>query len=136
MDVSAQTVDHAAGIAVGLHVSGDLVLADHFEPGVTVFLPVRLVSRHLADLLVRERRKEATLHETAVDLVCRDPVADDLAALERHGSELHRLVGAIPPGDRLQVAAVAVDDLAAVATGRAETDPLCLQHDDRISPLA
>jgi len=94
------------------------------------------VSRHLADLLVRERRKEAALHETAVDLVCRNPIADDLAALERHRPKLHRLVGTVAPGDRLQVAAVAIDDLAAVATGRAETDPLCLQHDDRISPFA
>src|SRR3546814_11596485 len=65
-----------------------------------------------------------------------DAAADDVAALQRHGAELDGPVRSVASGNGLQVAAIAVDDLAAVASGGSKTDPFGLQHHDGIAPFA
>src|SRR5690606_40826370 len=107
MDMAAQTVDHPACIAICLHIAPDILLRNHFKPGMAVLFPMGLVGHHLAYLLFGEGSKKAALDQIAVDAVPGDTAADDLSALQRHGAETGRLVVAVAPGDGLEIAAVA-----------------------------
>ena len=95
MDMSAQAIDHAARIAVGPDIAANLLPGDHFKTAVAMLFPVPLVRLHFPELLLRERRKEASGNEVAVDIVGRHALADDLASLQRHGAERDRLLLAV-----------------------------------------
>ena len=133
MNVPAQRVDHAARIAIRRHIAADLGLGDHFKPGVAVLFPGRLVVRHLADLLVGKGRKEAAMAQVALDAVLLHALADDVAALKRHGPELGGLFRPVAARNRADVAAVTIDDLPAIAPRSAKADALAFEHDDGIA---
>ncbi|MNX98755.1 hypothetical protein D3C86_1311750 [compost metagenome] len=102
---------------------------------MAVFFPMGLVSFHFADLFRRKGGKETAIDEIAVDGVFRDAAADDRAAFKRHFSELHRLFVPVTAGNGLEITAIAVDDLAAIATRSAEADPHTFKNDDGIAAL-
>jgi len=78
-------------------------------------LPRLLAVLQIAHLLVGEGGEETAGLQVAVDIVFGNTLADDIAALEAHA---HNGIGgilAIAGFDGIVIAAVAVDDLPAVA---------------------
>ena len=136
MDVAAKAIDHAAGIAGGVNILVHILLCDHLETTVPVAFPVLLVRLHLTDLFFREGSEEAPVNQVALDAILRHPVTDDLPTLQRHLSKLGGFLLAVAAGDGLEIPAVAIDDLAAIAARGSKADPLSLQHNHRVSPLA
>ena len=51
MDMAAETIDHATGVTIGLHVAADIRSGDHFQAAMTMFFPMGLVCLHFANLL-------------------------------------------------------------------------------------
>ena len=135
MDMAAMPVDHAADIAIGLHVFRHLGLGHHFQTVMAVLLPGGADLAHFAHLLVGKSGKEAAIDQIAVYAVFRHPLANDPATLERHLAEPGGTVRAVAFGNRVEIAAVAVDDLPAIAAGRAKADAVGLDNDHRIAGL-
>src|SRR5699024_4512047 len=96
---------------------------------VTEAPPARCPHFEFAHLAPVECREHAAAAQVAIDLVAGGPLADDVAALEGHGAERGRCRFAVAPGDDVDIAAVAVDDLAAVAPAGTPADTGRFQHD-------
>ena len=96
---------------------------------MAVLFPVATRGVHLADLLVGEGAEEAAMAQVAGNLIFGDAAANDIAPFERHPAKFDGLFRPVAPGDGFEIAAVAVDDLPAIAPGRAEADPGALEHD-------
>src|SRR5688572_15605571 len=93
-------------------------------------LPVALDILHVAQLPLVEGGEGVAPPQIPRHAVGLASVADDVAALERHCRQLVSLGLAIAFGEHREVAAVAVDDLAAVAAGGAVADALGLEDND------
>src|SRR5690606_3429582 len=96
--------------------------------GIAVALPELFLSLQMAQLPGSEGGKHAAVLEVAVDAVPFDALADDARALESHQPELLRLFWRYTALYHVNIAAVAVDDLSAVASGCTESDPGGFQH--------
>ena len=80
------------------------------------------------ELLVVQRGEDAAGAVVAVDGVAADAAADDLRAFKHHAAEQAGAFRAVALFNHIDVAAVRVDQLAAVAAAGAETDARRFQH--------
>ena len=129
MDMAAAMIDHPAGIDAGAYDGRDASAVDHLELGMAVAFPNRLLVLQLPHLARGEGSEKAALDQIAGDAVFRRALADDVAAFEGHVGQRARRTAAIAAFDDREVAAIAVDDLPAVAARGAPADALALQHD-------
>ncbi|MNN44766.1 hypothetical protein D3C81_1590720 [compost metagenome] len=90
--------------------------------------PQALLRFQVAHLLGGQGGEHATVFQIALDVVLGHALTDDASAFEGHLAEQLRLLGADGAFDDIDVAAVAVDDLATVAARGAETDFRGFQH--------
>ncbi|MNO85905.1 hypothetical protein D3C76_772890 [compost metagenome] len=122
VDVAAAHVEHAADVAVGSDDFTDAFGVHQFQLGVAEALPELLLRLQVAHLLGAECGEHATVLQVALDVVLGDALANDAAAFEGHLAEQLRLLRADGAFDDVDVAAIAVDDLTAVAPGRAKAN--------------
>ncbi|MNY40067.1 hypothetical protein D3C86_1747880 [compost metagenome] len=115
-------VQHAADIVVGRRNFANAFGVQNFELGVTKALPQLLLGFQMTHLLLGDGCEYATILQVALDVVLLDAVANDAAALEGHVGHQFGVLWVSGALDRIDVAAVAVHDLATVAAGCAETD--------------
>ncbi|MNQ82802.1 hypothetical protein D3C85_978650 [compost metagenome] len=88
---------------------------------MAVALPQLLLGLQVLHLLLGERSEHAAVLQVALDVVLLDAVADDAAALERHLAHQLGMLGVGGALNHVDVAAIAVHDLAAVAAGSTKT---------------
>src|SRR5690606_16309067 len=98
------------------------------DPVVTVAPPECLLLLQRLELTVVHGGKHPSILEVAIDSVATNPLTDDLPAFEGHFPQQARLPRPHLLLHHIQIAAVAVDYLPAVAPGRPESHPGRLQH--------
>ncbi|MNQ99264.1 hypothetical protein D3C85_1149900 [compost metagenome] len=122
VNMTAAHVEHAADILVRRHDFTDATLVHQLQLGVAEALPQTLLRFQVAHLLGGEGGKHTTILQVALDIIFSDAFTDNTPALEGHLAEQLCLLGADGTFDHVDVTAVAVDDLAAVAARSTETD--------------
>jgi hypothetical protein len=135
MNMAAAVVDQASQIAVAAEYAAQATLVEQLHVGVAMVrpqLPGCLQSPQLAGIAGDEYPAGTIV---AVDPVALDQGANDLPSLEHHGAEGPGSSGAMALSDGVDIPAVAVDHLAAIAATRAPADPSRLQHHNPITPL-
>ncbi|MCY1526586.1 hypothetical protein D9M68_616200 [compost metagenome] len=121
VDVAAAHVQHAADVIVGRGDFTNALGVQHLQLGMTVALPQLLLRLQMLHLLRGEGCEHAAVLQVALDVVLLDAVADDAAALERHLAHQLGMPGVGGALDHVDIAAIAVHDLAAVAAGGTKT---------------
>ena len=129
MKVAAGVIDQHAGIAVAADLTLVGVAFQQFELIVAVTLPQRLMMPQGFELLGVAGGEQVAVAQVALDAVGRDALADHPVALERHVAQSTSRLDAVLVFDHVHVAAVAVDDLAAIAPRGAIADARGFQHD-------
>ncbi|MNI51252.1 hypothetical protein D3C73_1059640 [compost metagenome] len=130
VDVAATHVEHTAHVLLAIHHFADAILIHQLELRVTVALPQTLLRLQVTHLLGRHRRKHTAVLQVTLNIVFGDPLTNDAPTFERHLPQQLRLLAADRTLDHVDVTAVAVDDLATVATRCTETDLGRFQHCD------
>src|SRR5690606_15039786 len=115
VDMAALAVQHTADVALAGHYITDALAVQQLQVGVAVALPQALLLLQVAHLPGGEGGEHAAILEIAGNAVATDPLADDAGALEGHLADQPRLAWLQALFDHIDVAAVAVDDLAAIA---------------------
>ncbi|MNP49741.1 hypothetical protein D3C76_1439480 [compost metagenome] len=115
MDVATAHVQHAADVTVAGHHFTDAFLVHQLQLVVAKALPQALLRLQVAHLLGGQGGEYATVLEIALDVVLGDTLTNDAPAFERHMAEQLCLLGADGALDHVDVTAITVDDLAAVA---------------------
>ncbi|MND64867.1 hypothetical protein D3C80_562150 [compost metagenome] len=122
VDVAAAHVQHAADVAVACDYFTDALLVHQLELVVAKAFPQALLRLQVAHLFRGDGCEHATVFQVALDIVLGDTLTNDAATFECHLAQQLCLLGADGALDHVDVTAVAVDDLAAVAAGRAKTN--------------
>ncbi len=135
MDMATAHVQQAANIAFACDACPDAAFVEQLQLRVAVALPQALLRLQMVHLPGRQRRKYTAVLEIALDAIARHTVADDTSPFECHGAQKLRLLGADGLFDDVDVTAITVDDLPAVAARGAETYPRGFQHGDREAVL-
>lgn len=112
---AAAHVEHATDIAVARNHFTDALLVHQLELVVAEAFPQALLRLQVAHLLAGEGGEHATVFQVALDVVFGHALTNDAPAFEGHVAQQLCLLGADGAFDDVNVAAVAVDDLAAVA---------------------
>lgn len=113
--MAATHVQQPADIVVTGHDLANATLVQQLQLCMAVALPQAFLRLQMVHVLAVECREHAAVLQVALDLVLGDPLANDPAALERHLPQQLRLLRADAALDHINVTAVAVDDLPAIA---------------------
>ncbi|MNC07617.1 hypothetical protein D3C75_551700 [compost metagenome] len=89
----------------------------------------------LVELLLGLGGKDTALLQIALDVVALDPLADDVSPLKQHGAEQPGLIRRAVRFYGVDVTAVGVDYLAAVAAAGAKADSRGFQHHHLVALL-
>ncbi|MNS94424.1 hypothetical protein D3C72_1286410 [compost metagenome] len=135
MDMAATLVEQGADVAIACHHLAHPVGIEQLQLVVAPLLPALILRLEFVKLLLGLGGKDPALLQIALDVVAFDPLADDLAPFKQHGTEQPGLIRRAIRFYGVDVAAVGVDDLAAVATAGAEADPGRLQHHHLVALL-
>ncbi|MNH30386.1 hypothetical protein D3C79_906780 [compost metagenome] len=115
VDMAAAHVEHATQVLVAIDHFTNALLVHQFQLGVAEAFPQALLRFQVAHLLGGQGGEHATVFQIALDVVLGHALTDDAPAFEGHLAEQLRLLGADGAFDDIDVAAIAVDDLATVA---------------------
>ncbi|MNS16661.1 hypothetical protein D3C72_483180 [compost metagenome] len=130
MDMTATHVEHPADVLIASHHFADAALIHQLKLGVPETLPQALLGFEMTHLLGGHRGEHATVLQVALNVVPGDPITNDSPTLERHLPQQLGLLGTDRALDDIDIAAIAVNDLAAITPGRPETHPGRLEHRD------
>ncbi|MNX75034.1 hypothetical protein D3C86_1064920 [compost metagenome] len=122
VNVAALHVQQAADVGIGTDFALDVGRVEHFQVLVAVAFPALLLLGQALELLLVHRREDAAGAVVALDVVVLYALTDDVGAFENHAAEDFGGLVAVALFDDIDVAAVGVDQLAAVATAGAEAD--------------
>ena len=122
VDVTAAHVEHAADVAVRRPRPRGCALVHQFQLVVAETLPKALLRFQVAHLLAGERGENAAVLQVALDVVLGRALANDTPASKAMWPSSWACLGAHSAFDHVDVAAVAVDDLATVAARGTEAD--------------
>ncbi|CCJ84274.1 conserved hypothetical protein [Cronobacter dublinensis 582] len=128
-------VEQRAGVTLARNLPAHRVGVQQLQPRIAVALPVRLLLHQPQILLAVKRHKQPARAIVTLDVVTRNALADDFAALKHHAAEHPRGVGAVARFDNVDIAAVGVHHLAAVTPARAIADARRLQQHHVITLL-
>ena len=121
MNVPATHVEHAADVLIAVHDFTDATLIHQLKLRMTETFPQALLGFQMAHLLGGDGGEHATVLQVALDIIFGDPLTNDPPTLERHLPQQLSLLGADTALDHIDIAAIAVDDLATVTPRRAKT---------------
>src|SRR5690606_25029136 len=128
VDMSAASVQHATDIALGVDYTADRLGIEQFELVMAVTLPELFLLLQLPELSSIHGGKDTAILQVAVDAIALDAVTDDASALKSHFAQQAGMFRADLFFNGIQITAVTVDDLTAIAPGRTEPDPGSFQH--------
>ena len=120
MHVTAAVVNRAADVAVGIDDGTQLFFIEHFDFIVAIARPEFLLRFEVVHLFGVKRGEHAAVFQITLDVVTLNAFANDAIAFERHVADQFRSLRIDLFGHGVNVAAVAIDQLAAVTTRCAE----------------
>ncbi|MNX99990.1 hypothetical protein D3C86_1324690 [compost metagenome] len=130
MDVAATHVEHPADVLITSHYFANAALIHQLKLGMSETLPQALLGFEMPHLLGGHRGEHATVLQVALNAVPGDSLTNDSPTLERHLPQQLGLLGTDRALDDIDIAAIAVNDLAAITPGRPETHPGGFEHRD------
>ncbi len=122
MNMSAAVIQQRAGVAVAGHFTANGVGVQQFQLFIAVAFPVLFLLFECGELFIIHRHKQTAGAVVAVNLITFDTFADDLTTFEHHAAEHTGGVHAVAFFDHIDVAAVGVHKLPAVASAGAKAD--------------
>ena len=122
MNMPAAVIKQRAGIAIAGDLAANGVGVQQFQLFIAVAFPVLFLLFKCGELFIIHRHKQAAGAVVAVNLITFDALADDLAAFKHHAAEHTGGVHAVAFFDNVDVAAVGVHKLPAVAPAGAIAD--------------
>lgn len=130
VNVPAVRIQHATNIDVAGHMLLECLAVEQLQAIVSIACPQGLLGLEMLHLLRVQGCENAAVLEVAVDAVALDPLADDAGPFEGHLAHQGSRIGCCGALDGVDIPAVAVDDLPAIAPRCAKANLGCLQHDD------
>src|SRR5690606_33057747 len=135
MEVTVRAIDEPGHVAVRADVRGKVRLRhEHQLMRITEPLPALDLGPEVVDVAAVEGEVDVAELQVALDAVALDALEHEVAALDAHLPGNGRRLAAQATLDLVRVDE-AVDELAAVATGRAPAHLLRLEHDDVVAAL-
>ena len=126
--MAAAVVEQGADVAVAVHFATNGLSVQQLQLGVAVALPVGFLLFQGFQLFMVHRHEQAARAVIALDLIPLDAFADDIAAFEHHAAEHFCRIRAVVLFNDVDIAAIGVDQLTAVAAAGAEADARPFQH--------
>ena len=136
MNVAALHVQQAANVSVGTHFATNIRCIEHLQIAVAVAFPVALLLGQAIELFLVHRRENTARAVVALDVVILDARTNDVGAFEDHAAEDFCSLVAVALFDDVDVAAIGVDQLPAIATAGAIADFRRFQHGDFVAGFA
>ncbi len=128
MDVAALHVEQATDVGVGADFATNVSRVEHLQIAVAVAFPTALLLGQTVELFLVHRCEDTARAVVAFDVVFLDARTDDVGAFEDHAAENFCGLVAVALFDHIDVAAVGVDQLPAVATAGAVADFRRFEH--------
>ncbi|VVM93551.1 hypothetical protein PS681_02935 [Pseudomonas fluorescens] len=128
MNVAALHVQQTTNVSIGADFATNLSRIKHLQIAVAVTFPAALLLGQTVELFLVHCCEDAARAVVAFDVVFLDARTDDVGAFEDHAAEDFRSLVAVARFDHVDVAAVGVDELTAVATAGAVADFCRFQH--------
>ena len=122
MNMPTAVIQQRTGIAIAGYFTANGVGVQQFQLFIAVAFPVLFLLFKCGELFIIHRHKQAAGAVVAVNLITFDTFADDLTTFEHHAAEHTGGVHAVAFFDHVDVAAVGVHKLPAVASACAEAD--------------
>ncbi|MNX45691.1 hypothetical protein D3C86_762150 [compost metagenome] len=135
VDMAAALVQQGADVAIACHHLAHPFGIEQLQLIVAPLLPAGMLCLEFVELLLRLGGKDPPLLQIALDVVALDPLADDVSPLKQHGAEQPGLIRRAVRFYGVDVTAVGVDYLAAVAAAGAKPHPGRLQHHHLVALL-
>ncbi|MNJ53954.1 hypothetical protein D3C77_493730 [compost metagenome] len=130
VNVSPLPVEHSADIVVaGDHLANGLAI-EQLQVLITVALPEPLLRLQMIHLLGGERREYPAVLQIALDAIAGHAIANDAPTFKRHLADQLGFFCRNTVFHGVDVTAVAVDDLPAIATRGAKAHLDGFQHSD------
>ncbi|MNG68932.1 hypothetical protein D3C79_272800 [compost metagenome] len=126
--MAAVAVQQPPHIAFAGYLAPDCLLVQQFQSGIAIAPPVGLLVFQRTQLFRVQRGEDTAGAIVAGDGVLIDAVADNLRAFEHHAAKHGCGICAVTRLDHIDIAAVGVDYLTAVAAAGAPTDTSSFQH--------
>ena len=115
-------IQQRTGIAIAGYFTANGVGVQQFQLFIAVAFPVLFLLFKCGELFIIHRHKQAAGAVVAVNLITFDTFADDLTTFEHHAAEHTGGVHAVAFFDHVDVAAVGVHKLSAIAPACAKAD--------------
>ena len=128
MNMAAAVVEQGADVAVAVHFATNRLSVQQLQLRVAVALPVGFLFFQRLQLFVIHRHEQAARAIIALDLVALDTFANNIAAFEHHAAEHFSGIRAVVFFNHVDIAAVGVNQLTAIAAAGAEADARPFQH--------
>ncbi len=122
MNMPTAVIQQRTSVAIAGDLAANSVGVQQLQLFIAVAFPVLFLLFQSRELFIIHRHKQAAGAVIAVNLITFDTFADDLAAFEHHAAEHTGGVHAVAFFDDVDVAAVRVHKLPAVASACAEAD--------------
>ena len=122
MNMPTAVIQQRTSVAIAGDLAANSVGVQQLQLFIAVAFPVLFLLFQSRELFIIHRHKQAAGAVIAVNLITFDTFADDLAAFEHHAAEHTGGVHAVAFFDHVDVAAVGVHKLPAVASACAEAD--------------
>ena len=122
VDMPTTVIQQRPCVAIAGDLAANGVGVQQFQLFITVAFPVLFLLFQSRELFIIHRHKQAAGAVVAINLITFDALADDLAALKHHAAKHTGGVYAVAFFDNVDVAAVGVYKLPAVAPAGAEAD--------------
>ena len=122
MNMPTAVIQQRTSVAIAGYFTANGVSIQQLQLFIAVAFPVLFLLFECGELFIIHRHKQAAGAVVAVNLIAFDTFADDLATLEHHAAEHTGGVHAVAFFDHVDVAAVGVHKLPAIAPACAKAD--------------
>ena len=122
MNMPTAVIQQRTSVAIAGYFTANGVSVQQLQLFIAVAFPVLFLLFECGELFIIHRHKQTAGAVVAVNLIAFDTFADDLATLEHHAAEHTGGVHAVAFFDHVDVAAVGVHKLPAIAPACAKAD--------------
>ena len=128
MNMTTAMIEQGADITIAVDLTADGIGIQQLQLVVTVALPVGFLLFQSFQLFVVHRHKQAAGAIVALNLIALDTFADDLATFKHHAAEHSCRVRSVGFFNDVNIAAIGVNQLAAVASAGAKANSGAFQQ--------
>ena len=122
MNMPTAVIQQRTSVAIAGDLAANSVGVQQLQLFIAVAFPVLFLLFECGELFIIHRHKQTAGAIVAVNLITFDTFADDLATLEHHAAEYTGCIHAVAFFDHVDVAAVGVHKLPAIAPACAKAD--------------